>query len=55
MLKHLLQDMSPRVLLRAKAQMQLLQLMLLLLGDADKGLAEEAEKALLVMDSQLRH
>lgn len=48
MLKRLLQEMSPRVLLRPKVQPQLLQLLLLLLGDTDSELAEEAKNALMV-------
>lgn len=48
MLKRLLQQMSPRVLLRPKVLPQLLQLVLLLMGDTDQEVAAEAEKALLV-------
>lgn len=48
MLKRLLQQMSPRVLLRPKVLPQLLQLVLLLMGDTNQEVAAEAEKALLV-------
>lgn len=48
MLERLLHVMSPRVLTRPKVLPHLLQLLLLLLGDTDRTLAKEAEKALLV-------
>lgn len=48
MLKRLVQEMSPRVLLRQKVLPHLLQLFLLLMGDIDQQVAREADKALLV-------
>ncbi|CDJ35914.1 LOW QUALITY PROTEIN: uncharacterized protein EMH_0002080 [Eimeria mitis] len=47
MLRRLVQEMSPRVLLRRKVLPNLLQLLLLLMGDADQEVAREAEEALL--------
>ncbi|XP_026190899.1 uncharacterized protein LOC34618803 [Cyclospora cayetanensis] len=47
MLQRLLEEMAPRILLRSNVIPQLLQLVLLVLGDTDRELAEEAEKLLL--------